>query len=199
MDAAQIHRADRRTLAIALAANLAMFFVGLVGWRLAQSTALLADAFDMLADASGYAVAWLAVGGSARHRAVAARWNGAMLMALGVGVIAEVVHRWFHGSEPAGGLMSAFALMSLAVNGFVLWLLRGYRRSPEVHLRATWVDTRADVLVNAGVLVSGLLVACLGWRAVDLLAGAVISLFVMHEGWELWEGAEEPEACEDDR
>src|SRR6516162_4871568 len=87
--------ADRRTLLIALAANVAMFAVGVVGWQIARSTALLADAFDMLADATGYAVAYWAVGRSRPVQVMAARWNGSLLIALGLGVLGEVFHRWF--------------------------------------------------------------------------------------------------------
>jgi cation diffusion facilitator family transporter len=183
-------RADRRTLATALAINLAMFVVGLVGWRLAHSTALLGDALDMLADASGYAVSWLAVGASARRQRAAARWNGVMLMALGLGVLAEVARRWTGSDEPRGAWIMAFAGLSLLANGIVLGMLRKYRDAPQVHLRAAWVDTRADVLVNAGVLVSGALVAFTGYRVIDLIAGAILAGFVLHEGWELWEAGD---------
>jgi cation diffusion facilitator family transporter len=179
--------ADRRRLATALAINLAMFCVGLVGWRVAQSAALLADALDMLADASGYAVAYLAVGGSVRRQRVAARWNGAMLIALGLAVFAEVTDRWLHGHEPSGGWIIFFACLSLLANGTVLRMLSRYRHSSEVHLKATWVDTRADVLVNVGVAVAGALVAVTGYRAIDLIGGAILGVFVIHEGWELWE------------
>jgi len=181
-------QADRRRLSIAFAADVAMFFVGLAGWRIAQSTALLGDALDMLADASGYAVAWLAVGGSLGRQRAAARWNGALLIALGVGVLGEVVHRAFAGESPSGPWIAAFAALSLLVNGLVLRLLAGYRHSREPHLRATWIDTRADMLVNAGVLLSGLLVSLTGWHAIDLAAAAILGLFVIHEGWEIWEG-----------
>lgn len=184
-----VQRADRRRLAIAFGANLAMFCVGLVGWRIARSTALLGDALDMLADASGYAVAWLAVAASAARQRAAARWNGAMLMALGVAVAAEVVHRWLAGDEPDGPRIAAFAGISLVVNGLVLRLLAPYRHSSQAHLKATWIDTRADVLVNAGVLLSGALVALTGYRAIDLVAGAVLAVFVVHEGWEIWESS----------
>jgi cation diffusion facilitator family transporter len=180
--------ADHRRLSLAFVANVAMFVVGLVGWRVAHSTALLGDALDMLADASGYAIAWLAAAGSARQRRFAARWNGAMLIALGLGVGGEVVHRWSAGEAPSGPWIAAFAALSLAVNALVLSLLWAYRRSPEPHLRATWMDTRADVLVNVGVLASGLLVALTGLRAIDLVVGAVLAVFVLHEGWEIWEG-----------
>jgi Co/Zn/Cd efflux system component len=184
------HRRDRRTLATALAINVLMFLVGLVGWRLARSSALLADAFDMLADASGYAVALLAVGGSALRQRVAARWNGAMLIALGVGVFAEVAHRWTGGDEPRGAGIIAFAGLSLLANGAVLAMLSKYRGAPEVHLRAVWVDTRADVLVNVGVLISGALVAMTRYRFIDLAAGTIVAAFVAREGWELWEAGE---------
>ena len=183
--------ADRRTLLIALAANVAMFAVGVVGWRIAQSTALLADAFDMLADATGYAVAYWAVGRSRRVQIMAARWNGSLLIALGLGVLGEVFHRWFVPGEPIGGLIMAFAVLSLAVNGSVLRMLSKYRHAVDPHLRATWVDTRADVLVNVSVLVSGAVIAWTGYRIVDLLMGAAIGVFVIHEGVEIWNEASE--------
>ena len=183
--------ADRRTLLIALAANVAMFAVGVVGWRIAQSTALLADAFDMLADATGYAVAYWAVGRSRRVQIMAARWNGSLLIALGLGVLGEVFHRWFVPGEPIGGLIMAFAVLSLAVNGSVLRMLSKYRHAVDPHLRATWVDTRADVLVNVSVLVSGAVIAWTGYRIVDLLMGAAIGLFVIREGSEIWKEASE--------
>ena len=180
---------DRRTLRIALGANVAMFVVGVVGWRIAQSTALLADAFDMLADATGYAVAGWAVGRGRRDQVLAARWNGALLIVMGVGVLGEVLHRWFVPGEPVGALIMAFAALSLAVNGSVLRMLSKYRNARDPHLRATWIDTRADVLVNIGVLVSGAAIAWSGHRIIDLLAGAAIGAFVIHEGVEIWNEA----------
>lgn len=141
---------DRRRLTLAFVANVLMFFVGLVGWRLAQSTALLGDALDMLADASAYAIAFLAVDGSAIRQRRAAQWNGTMLIVLGISVLAEVAYRWTEGGEPSGPWIAAFACLSLTVNALVLLLLAPYRDSHAPHLRATWVDTRADVLVNVG-------------------------------------------------
>ena len=79
-----------------------------------------------------------------------------------------------------------FAALSLVVNGTVLRMLSRYRHSKEPHLRATWVDTRADVMVNIVVLVSGVLIALTGYHWIDLLTGVAISLFVMHEGIEIW-------------
>lgn len=94
----------------------------------------------MLADATEYIVATLAIGRTVLFQRNAARWNGTMLMLLGAGVIGEVVHRYFVGSKPQGMLIIAFALLSLIVNGSVLRMLACYCNSPEIYLRATWVD-----------------------------------------------------------
>jgi cation diffusion facilitator family transporter len=177
---------DRKRMRIAFAANIAMFLIGLVGWYFAESTGLLADAFDMLADASGYAVALLAIGRSPQFQKNAARWNGTMLILLGVGVIGEVIHRLIVGSEPQGLLIIVFAALSLAVNSAVLAMLATYRHAKEVHLKATWIDTRADVLVNISVLLSGAAIAITGYRHIDLIVGFAIGLYVIREGLEIW-------------
>jgi Co/Zn/Cd efflux system component len=47
------------------------------------------------------------------------------------------------------------------------------------------------VLVNVSVLVSGAVIAWTGYRIVDLLMGAAIGVFVIHEGVEIWNEASE--------
>jgi Co/Zn/Cd efflux system component len=99
------------------------------------------------------------------------------------------VRRALAGAEPRGIAIVGFAGVSLLVNGLVLGVLAPFRHAAEPYLRATWIDTRADVLVNAGVLASGALVALTGARVIDLVAGALLAAFVMHEGWEILESA----------
>lgn len=86
--------------------------------------------------------------------------------------------------------IAGFAALSLLVNGTVLTTLSSYRNSDQLHLRAAWIDTRADVLVNAAVLISGVLIAILSYRLIDLAVGAAVAAFVIHEGWELWEASQ---------
>ena len=76
--------------------------------------------------------------------------------------------------------MIAVALVSLIVNATVLRLLERFRRG-EVHLRATWIFTRVDVIANIGVILSGALV--LVWRSPipDWVIGAAIAGYVIKE------------------
>ena len=85
--------------------------------------------------------------------------SGSVLLVLGVGVLIEVGRRVLHGAEPQSGWMIGTALLSLAVNVYVLRLLTPLK-SGEVHLRATWLFTRADVVANLGVILAGIN----GWR-----------------------------------
>lgn len=171
---------ERSVLRIALALNAMMFVVGLAAGLWAESTGLLADALDMLADASAYTLALLAVSRGLAFKKNAARWSGVLLLILGAGIVFDVFRRGVFGSEPEGMIMMLFSAISLVVNVTVLKLL-GKFRDGEVHLRATWVFTRMDVLANLGVFASGVIVMLTHLRYADLAIGLIIGLYVMKE------------------
>ena len=175
---------ERRVLRIALVLNAAMAVVGgLAGW-IAQSTGLLADALDMLSDATAYAIALIAIGRSALFKIRAATLSGGILLVLGVGVLVEVGRRLIYGAEPLSEWMIGTALLSLVVNLIVLRLLAPLK-SGEVHLRATWLFTRADVVANLGVILAGLLILWLGAPYPDFVIGTLIGLYVIKEAIEI--------------
>ncbi|MDE1938757.1 MAG: cation transporter, partial [Alphaproteobacteria bacterium] len=61
----------------------------------------------------------------------------------------------------------------------------------EVHLRATYIFTRADVVANLAVILSGAILLATGYRYVDLAIGAAIGIYVIREALEiLGEGRE---------
>jgi cation diffusion facilitator family transporter len=175
---------ERKTLRVALALNLAMFVIGTTAGLLAQSSGLLADALDMLADATAYAIGLLAVTRSPVFKHRSARLSGVLLLLLGTGILLDVGRRALGGAEPVGSVMMVFALLSLAVNVTVLRRLSRYRTG-EVHLRATYLFTRADVVANLGVCVSAAIVGITGSRWADLVAGLLIGAYVVHEPAEI--------------
>ena len=176
--------AARKTLRVALLLNAAMFLIGTVAGVLAQSTGLLADAFDMLTDAIAYGLALMAVSRGLKFKKNAARWSGGVLVLLGAGIISEVVRRWFFGSEPMGLVMMGYYAVSFAVNLCVLMRLAKFRDG-GVHIRASYICTRADVLANIAVFISGGLVAATGLQILDLVVGFGIGLYVLKEAGEI--------------
>ena len=148
--------------------------------RIGQSTGLLADALDMLSDATAYAIGLVAIGRTASFKANAATLSGIALLLLGLGVLFEVGRRVVYGAEPASGWMIGTAAVSLIVNMSVLRMLAPLK-SGEVHLRATWIFTRADIVANVGVIVAGMLVFWLRSPISDYVIGTLIGLYVVKE------------------
>lgn len=171
---------ERKILTIAFALNATMAVVGgIAGW-IGQSTGLLADALDMLSDATAYAIGLAAIGRAASFKANAATLSGIALLLLGLGVLFEVGRRVVYGAEPASGWMIGTAAVSLIVNMSVLRMLAPLK-SGEVHLRATWIFTRADIVANVGVIVAGMLVFWLRSPIPDYVIGSLIGLYVVKE------------------
>jgi Co/Zn/Cd efflux system component len=175
---------EKGVLQIALMLNAAMAVVeGIAGYA-SQSTGLMADALDMFSDATAYAIGLVAIGRPDRFKTNAAYASGVLLLFLGVGLLAEATRKGVVGSEPNGGWMIAVSFISLAVNVAVLRMLQPLRTG-GVHLRATWIFTRADVVANIGVIISGALVGLLGTHYPDLIVGTLIGLYVIKEAFEI--------------
>lgn len=181
---------ERRVLWIALSLNAAMAVIGSIAGWIAQSAGLWADALDMLSDATAYAIGLAAIGRAALLKTRAAYLSGSILLLLGVGVLVEVARRAVMGSAPEGGWMIGITLLSLAANVAVLKMLAPLRDG-GVHLRASWIFTRADVVANLGVIASGVLVIWLGSRIPDLVIGSLIGLYVIKEALEILREANE--------
>ncbi|MGJ3647088.1 cation diffusion facilitator family transporter [Sphingomonas sp. GlSt437] len=188
-------KSQRRVLHIALGLNAMMFVVEVTAGLLANSTGLLADGLDMLADASAYAIALTAIGRSGRFKANAATLSGVLLLILGLGVIIDAVRRIISGELPEGLWMIGIAAAALAVNATVLRLL-SKERNQEVHMRTTWIFTRADVVANTALILAGIAVVLTGIRYFDLIVGIGIGLYVVKEAIEILSEAREAKRAE---
>ena len=182
--------AQRRVLSLALALNASMFIVGIVAGLIAQSTGLIADSLDMLADAVAYGIALAAFNRGLGFKAKAATLSGSVLLTLGIGVLLDSVRRGIFGSVPESHVIMGVASISLLVNATVLYLLGAYREQ-GVHLRATWIFTKVDVIANLAVSLSGAVIWLTGSRFVDLIVGAAIGAYVIKEGFEILSAAKQ--------
>ena len=175
---------ERRAVTIALVLNATMFVVGAVAGLIAHSSGLLADALDMLSDSLAYGIALVAIGRSQLFKRRAATASGAILALLGVGVLIDTIRRALGSAEPIGWIMIGSSTLSLIVNLIVLRMLSGFRKG-EVHLRASWIFTRADVVANVGVIIAAALVMSIGSRWPDTIVGLAIGAYVIKEAMEI--------------
>jgi len=186
----QAEKLERNTLVALLAINGLMFIVeAALGW-FAQSTGLIADSLDMLADAAVYGLSLYVVGKSIALQARSATVSGVLQIVLGMGVLLEVVRRLVFGSEPQSFLIMSVGLLALAANVICLMLISKHRDG-GVHMRASWIFSTNDVIANMGVIFSGALVMLTGSRYPDLVIGSVISVIVIRGGMKILREASE--------
>lgn len=169
---------QRRVLVAVLAINAVMFVAEFGAGVVAGSTALMADAADMLGDALVYAVSLYALARSDRWKAGAAMFKGIFILGLGVGIVLNVIAKIESGVPPSSTLMLIFGGLALAANLVCLRLLWRFR-AVDVNMSSTFECSRNDVISNVGVLVAALLVAQFASPWPDLLIGsAMAALFL---------------------
>ncbi len=163
-----------RVLWIVLFINAAMFvFEGGAG-LFAHSTALLADALDMLGDALVYGFSLFVLARSARWQASAALVKGSFMLLFGLGVLAEAVYKILHPVMPRAEIMGVVGAIALAANLICFFLL--YRhRADNLNMSSTWLCSRNDLIANAGVLAAAGGGYMLTSRWPDIGVGVVIA------------------------
>ena len=175
-------RTQSRLLWILLAINGVMFVVEISIGILAESMGLIADSLDMLADAAVYGIGLYAVGRSHTIKITAATISGYFQIILGIGILAEIGRRFVYGSDPEPLLMISISVLALVANVACLALISKHRDG-EIHMRASWIFSKNDVIANSGVIVAGVLVHVLDSRMPDLLIGSLIVLVVLRGGF----------------
>lgn len=91
---------QHHVLVLLLAINATMFCLEIVAGILANSTALLADSLDMLADAAIYGIALYAVGKPDSAKRAAALTSGIFQGVLGLLVVGEVIRNFLTEANP---------------------------------------------------------------------------------------------------
>lgn len=166
------------TLWILLAINGVMFLFEMVMGLMAQSAGLIADSLDMFADAAVYGLALYAVGHGVRMQVRAAHFAGVLQLILALGVLIEVGRRFIFGSEPESLMMMAIAFLALIANTTCLLLISRHREG-GAHMKASWIFSANDVVINLGIIVAGVLVAWTGSNYPDLIIGTIVGIIVL--------------------
>ena len=160
------------------------------------SLSLLADATHMLVDAGGVLLSLLAVWfaerpatpaktyGYYRVEILAALVNGVVLCVMAIAILVVTYERIWAPPPVPGGPILAVAALGLAVNLTGLWLLR--RGAAEsLNVRGAYLEVLGDAVSSALVIVAGLIILLTGWAIADVIAGALIALFILPRTWAL--------------
>jgi cation diffusion facilitator family transporter len=172
---------QRQTLRLVLLVNLIMFLIESGAGAIAQSTALIADSLDMLADAIVYGISLYAIGRSQLAKNKAAFLSGIFQITLALLVLVDVIRKIIFNSFPESLLMSGIGLIALLANIYCLVLISKHK-DEEVHLKASWIFSKNDVIANFSVILAGIMVYLFQSNIPDLIVGVGISLLVLSGG-----------------
>lgn len=187
---------ERKVLLWLLGLNFAMFLIEVTAGAIAQSTGLVADGLDMLADSLVYLLSFVSVNLGLSGRIRATRLSAYLQGSLGILTLGQATWRFIYGSEPDPGWMASISVLALSVNLTCLVLISRFR-SGRMHMQASWIFSSNDVIANISVIVAGALVAWTGSRYPDLVVGVGICILVLRGATQIHRLAKNPEAALD--
>lgn len=173
-----------RILWLVLLLNAVMFVVEGVAGLHANSTALLADALDMLGDTLVYGFSLFVLTRSARWQAGAAFVKGLFMLLFGLGVLGEALSKIFAPVMPEAATMGVIGGLALMANLACFFLLYQHR-SVNLNMRSTWLCSRNDLVANVGVLGAAAGSAFLQSSWPDIGIGTLIASVFLHSAWRI--------------
>jgi len=143
----------RRVLWIALAVNLGMFAIELLGGMRSGSVSLLADAIDFFGDSASYAVSLAVLTSAPVWRTRSALIKAACMAGFGVFVLGRAAWVAWSGNTPDASTMGVIGTMALVANVAVAALLYAYRTG-DANMRSVWLCSRNDAIGNLAVMLA---------------------------------------------
>jgi cobalt-zinc-cadmium efflux system protein len=181
---------SRRALAWVLGITIAFAVIEVVGGLLSGALVLLADAAHMFTDAGAVGLslfaAWIArrpataqkTYGYYRLEILAALVNGALLIAVTVGIVLEALARLHHLQPVRSGLLLGVAVAGLAANLAAVVILHG-AKGESLNVRGAYLHVLSDVLGSVAAIAAGAIIALTGWLPADPLLSIALSLLIL--------------------
>ncbi|WP_226573546.1 cation diffusion facilitator family transporter [Acuticoccus sediminis] len=174
----------------AIAVNVLLTIVQVVGGIASGSLALIADGLHNLSDAASLIIAFAArkIGrrgsdsvmtfGYRRIEIVAALVNYTTLIVLGLYLAAEAVGRFFEPEHVDGWMVVWIATIALVVDLVTAFLTFALSKE-SMNIRAAFLHNIADALGSVGVIIAGIFVILFGWWIVDPIVTLLISGYIL--------------------
>jgi cobalt-zinc-cadmium efflux system protein len=181
--------AHNGTLLVALLLTLSFAGVEAVAGWWSGSLALLADAAHMLTDSSALglaaAAAWLARRppsmlhsyGLVRAEVLAALFNSVMMLVLIGFIVSEAIERIGTPRDIAGGTVVGVAVIGLAINLVVAWVL--HRGEQTLNTRAALLHVLGDALGSVAAITAGIVIVTTGWTPIDPLLSLLVATLIL--------------------
>jgi cobalt-zinc-cadmium efflux system protein len=162
----------------------------------ARSLALLSDAGHNLTDAVALLLAWFAhymqnrpadaskTFGYHRSGVLAAFLNALTLLLLSGWIFYESYHRLRSPEPVAERTMIIVALLGIALNGLVMWGLRGARHH-DINVRGAFIHMLGDMLGSIAIVFGAAAIHFTGWHRIDPVLSILIGALMIYTAWDI--------------
>lgn len=187
-------RSNEKVILAGFALTAGFMVVEAVGGWLSGSLALIADAGHMLTDSVALALAWAGFRfgrkpadhsktfGYFRFEVLAALANAVFLFILTVLIGCEAFVRLRHPVEVMALPMLAVAVLGLAVNGMVFYILaRGDKE--HLNVKSAILHVLGDLLGSLGAVTAAVIIWLAGWTAADPILSLLVCLLILRSAW----------------
>lgn len=181
-----------RQLGLALLITAIILAGEVIGGILSNSLALMSDAGHVLTD--GLALLLSLVAGLLAQKAadfratygyqrigiLAALINGVSLLVIAMLILWEAYRRLQNPIEIQTGLMIWVALLGLAGNLLMAWLL--HKGHHDLNIRSAWLHVMGDTLSSVAVVVAGVVISFTGFWPIDPLLSVFVGVVIVAGG-----------------
>jgi cobalt-zinc-cadmium efflux system protein len=192
-----VSASNERVVLIGFVLTAAFMLAEIVAGVLSGSLALIADAGHMLTDSAALLLAFLAFRfgrrasdrkrtfGYMRVEVVAGFVNAIVLFALTAWIVFEAVQRFMTPHQVLAGPMLIVAVLGLAVNIIVFFVLSQGDKE-HVNIRGALVHVLGDLLGSVAAIVAAVTIWLTGWMPIDPILSVLVSLLVLRSAWALF-------------
>jgi cobalt-zinc-cadmium efflux system protein len=185
-----------RAFVIAIVLNAGFVVVEFSYGVIANSTALMADAWHNLSDVLALFLAWGAA--MLARRAPSGRYtyglrstsilvalaNAAFLLVTCGAIAWEAMQRLFEPPAVAGLTVTVVAAIGIAINAVSAWLfVKGAKG--DLNIRGAYLHMAADAAISLGVVVTGAAMLATGWYWLDPVGTLVIVTIIVVGTWRM--------------
>ncbi len=184
------HAVSGKNLLLTIILNIIITISQIIGGVLSGSLALLSDAMHNFSDVLSLVVAYIAnrlaarpntqekTFGYKRAEILAAFFNAAVLIGIGIFLIIEAFHKFYNPQNINSVWVIALGALSIVLNALSLFLIKDDTHD-NMNMKAAYLHLLTDVMTSVAVVIGGLLMYYFNLFWVDPLVSVLIAFYLI--------------------
>lgn len=184
------HNVSGKNLFITIILNVIITLSQIIGGIFSGSLALLSDAMHNFSDVLALVIAWWAnrlasrpnsathTFGYKRAEIIATLFNASVLIGIGIFLIVEAVHKWYHPEAINSIWVIGLGLLSIILNALSVLLIKDDSHN-NMNIKTAYLHLLTDVMTSVAVVFGGVLMYYFNLFWIDPLISVLIAIYLI--------------------